>query len=180
MLPGGENRWRGFVGWIDVEALTEAQVRASFVNCSKGEAKRLNVPRELDRQPWDDLDLLGWRDPQSRTRGYLVTEREGRPYGVVLRATDGAGGAPRKNLCTLCLTPHSAGGVVLLVAPRAGKAGQNGDSVGTYICADLQCSLYVRGKRVSDMGRLPESLSVEGKIERLRTNLDAFLARVGP
>jgi hypothetical protein len=162
-----------------VEPLTEAQVRASFVNCSKGEAKRLNVPRHLADLAWEDLDFLGWRDPQSKVRGYLVAEHGGRPYGVVLRSTDGSAGAPRKNLCTLCLTPHGPGGVVLLVAPRAGKAGQNGDSVGTYICADLQCSLYVRGKRVSDAGRLPESLTAEQRIERLATNLDTFLARVG-
>ncbi|KRB78721.1 hypothetical protein ASE01_04885 [Nocardioides sp. Root190] len=162
-----------------MEPLTEAQVRASFVNCSKGEAKRLTVPRELANHPWDDLDFLGWRDPQSKVRGYLVAIRDGAPYGIVLRATDGSSGTPRKNLCTLCLTPHGPGGVALLVAPRAGKAGQNGDSVGTYLCADLQCSSYVRGKRVSDAGRLPESLSTEQRIERLATNLATFLARVG-
>lgn len=159
--------------------LTEHQIRASFVNCSKGEAKRLNVPRELAGQPWDDLDFLGWRDPQARARGYLVAERDGAPYGIVLRASDATGNVPRKNLCTLCLTPHSAGGVALLVAPRAGKSGQNGNSVGTYICADLQCSFYVRGKRKTDMGRLPESLTPEQQVERLHTNLAAFLARVG-
>lgn len=163
-----------------MEALTEAQVRASFVNCSKGEAKRLNVPKQLVDQPWDDLDFLGWRDPQSKVRGYLVAERDGKPFGIVLRSTDGSAGATRKNLCTLCLTPHGPGGVVLMVAPRAGKAGQNGDSVGTYICADLQCSLYVRGKRVPGPDRLPESLSVEQKIDRLVTNLGTFLGRVGP
>ncbi|TQK69214.1 MULTISPECIES: FBP domain-containing protein [unclassified Nocardioides] len=158
--------------------LTEQQIRASFVNCSKGEAKRLNVPRDLRDQPWEDLEFLGWRDPQSRVRGYVVAEVDGSPYGIVLRATDGSAGVPRKNLCALCLTPHGSGGVVLMVAPRSGKAGQNGDSVGTYICADLQCSLYVRGKRVSDQGRLPESLTVEQQVERLTGNLAAFLRRV--
>ena len=63
--------------------LTEPEIRASFVNCSKGEAKRLNVPRNLADQPWDDLDLLGWRDPQSRTRAYLVAEHAGTLRGVV-------------------------------------------------------------------------------------------------
>ncbi|TWG90441.1 treble-clef zinc-finger protein [Nocardioides sp. J9] len=164
---------------MHVSPLTEQQIRASFINCSKGEAKRLNVPRELAAQPWDDLDFLGWRDPQSRTRAYLVAEVDGAPVGVVLRATDNAGGVPRKNLCTLCLTPHSAGGVALLVASRAGKAGANGDSVGTYVCADLQCSLYTRGKKVSDQGKLPESLTQEQKVARLNENLATFLRRVG-
>ncbi|TGN78537.1 FBP domain-containing protein, partial [Streptomyces griseoluteus] len=43
--------------------LTEQDIRASFVNCSKGDAKRLAVPRDLAERPWDDLDFLGWRDP---------------------------------------------------------------------------------------------------------------------
>ncbi len=158
--------------------LTEPELRASFVNCSKGEAKRLNIPRPLADQPWEHLDFLGWRDPQSKQRGYVVAQVDGSPYGIVLRATDGSAGVPRKNLCALCLTPHGRGGVVLMVAPRAGKAGQNGDSVGTYMCADLQCSLYVRGKRVSDEGRLPESLTREEQIDRLTENLRTFLARV--
>jgi hypothetical protein len=161
-----------------VEPLTEQQIRASFVNCSKGEAKRLPVPRGLADQPWEHLDFLGWRDPQSRVRGYVVAEVNGSPYGIVLRATDGSAGVPRKNLCALCLTPHGSGGVVLMVAPRSGKAGQNGDSVGTYMCADLQCSLYVRGKKVSDQGRMPESLTLEQQVDRLTSNLSAFLRRV--
>ena len=50
-----------------VEPLTEREIRAAFVNCSKGEAKRLHVPRDLAEQPWDDLDFLGWRDPRPPT-----------------------------------------------------------------------------------------------------------------
>ncbi len=43
-----------------MRALTEQDIRGSFINCSKGEAKRLNVPRDLDGRPWQDLDFLGW------------------------------------------------------------------------------------------------------------------------
>ena len=45
-----------------MRALTEQAIRDSFVNCSRGEAKRLATPRDLDERPWDDLDFLGWRD----------------------------------------------------------------------------------------------------------------------
>ena len=51
-----------------VKPLTESEIRAAFVNCTKGEAKRLNVPRDLAEQPWEDLDFLGWRD-RSRPSG---------------------------------------------------------------------------------------------------------------
>jgi hypothetical protein len=158
--------------------LTESEVRASFVNTSKGEARRLHVPRDLADRPWGDLDYLGWRDPQSPARGYLVTEVDGRAVGVALRAPGSGVGQVRRSMCSLCLTLHS-GGVSLMVAPRAGKAGQQGHSVGTYICADLACSLYVRGKRETGTPGMHETLSTDQRVERLRDNLVAFLGRVG-
>ena len=156
--------------------LLESEIRASFVNCSKGEAKRLPLPRDLAGTPWEHLDFLGWRDPQAPQRGYLVAEHEGRLRGVVLRAPT-AGAVRRSSMCALCLTTRS-GSVSLMVAPRAGKAGQQGHSSGTYMCSDLACSLFVRGRR-SDSGPIVyETLSVEEKVARLRENLDVFLARV--
>ena len=153
-----------------------AEIRSSFVNCSKGEAQRLNLPSDLADRPWSDLDFLGWRDPQAPARGYLVTEQGDRLVGLVLRAPQ-AGVARRSSMCSLCLTVRS-GGVSLMVAPRAGKAGQGGNSSGTYMCADLACSLYVRGKLSSSGPVVYETLTTEQRVERLATNLDAFLARV--
>ena len=158
--------------------LTEPQIRASFVNLTKGEAKRLRLPRELAERPWADLDYVGWRDPQAPARGYLVADLADGPVGVALRAPETSAGQARKNLCSLCLTPHTGGGVALMVAPRAGKAGQQGHSVGTYICADLACSLYVRHRRDPGTPRMHETLTVEQKVARLTANLAAFVARV--
>jgi hypothetical protein len=82
-------------------------------------------------------------------------------------------------MCSLCLTSHT-GGVTLMVAPRTGKAGQQGNSVGDYICSDLACSLYVRGKKaVTGMGgRPPERLTLAEKAGRTMGNLAAFIAKV--
>ncbi|BFV56219.1 FBP domain-containing protein [Kitasatospora sp. CMC57] len=158
--------------------MTEQEIRASFVNCTKGEAKRLNVPRGLTDLPWEDLDFLGWRDPQAPERAYLVAEVDGRLAGVALRLSTGGVGQARRSMCSLCVTTHS-GGVSLMVAPRAGKAGQQGNSVGAYMCSDLACSLYVRGKRDAGPGaRLHESITLEEKIERTLANLATFVAKV--
>ncbi|RDG39319.1 FBP domain-containing protein [Streptomyces corynorhini] len=157
--------------------LSEREIRAAFVNCTKGAAKRLAVPRDLADQPWDDLDYLGWRDPQSPGRAYLVAVLDGRPRGLALRAGSAASGA-RSGMCSMCLTTHP-GGVSLMVAPKAGKAGQQGNSVGAYICGDLACSLYVRGKKAAGPGaRLHESLTLEEKIARTMTNVAAFVDKV--
>jgi hypothetical protein len=161
-----------------VEPLTELEIRAAFVNCSKGEAKRLHVPRDLAGKPWDDLDFLGWRDPQAPDRAYLVADLGDGPVAITLRSPAVAPGQKRANLCSICLTSH-VGGVTLMVAPRAGKAGQQGNSVGAYICGDLACSLYTRGKKfTASSSRLQEQLTLEEKIGRNVANLSAFLAKV--
>lgn len=160
-----------------MKPLTETQIRASFVNCSKGEAKRLHVPRDLAARPWDDLDYLGWTDPQSPARRYLVAEVDGATSAMVLRINEASVGAARKSMCSLCITVRS-GGVSLMVAPRAGKAGQQGNSVGTYICSDLTCSLVVRGKVQTGSPGMHETLGVEQRVERLVGNLESFVAKV--
>ncbi|GAA2212955.1 FBP domain-containing protein [Nonomuraea monospora] len=163
-----------------MRAITERDIRRSFINCSKGEAQRLGMPKDLDDQPWDDLDFLGWQDPGAPERTYLVVDRGDRLVGVALRMTSGGGRAfTARSMCSLCLTTRTGGGVVLMTARRTGEAGRAGNTVGHYLCGDLHCSLYVRGKKESVAGGgLEESLSLEGKVARLHANLDAFLAKV--
>ncbi|MFI0229118.1 FBP domain-containing protein [Streptomyces sp. NPDC017086] len=162
-----------------MRALTEQDIRASFVNCSKGEAKRLTVPRDLEERPWDDLDFLGWRDPGAPDRSYLVTERDGRPAGVALRFPPAQRGFLHRSMCSLCLTTHPGGGVSLMTARKAGTAGREGNSVGLYMCTDLACSLYVRGRKTPVAGaRFTESLTLEEQIARTRDNLSAFVAKL--
>jgi hypothetical protein len=155
---------------------TESAIRASFVNCTKGEAKRMAVPKDLDEHPWVDLDFLGWRDPSAPQRAYLVADSGTALVGVALRVAPQAGHV-RRSMCSLCLTTHTGGGVSLMTARKAGRSGRQGDSVGVYICTDLACSLYLRGKR--DAGRrLDETITMAEKIERTTASLAAFLHRV--
>ncbi|AWL84549.1 hypothetical protein AMK14_21285 [Streptomyces sp. TSRI0445] len=161
-----------------MKPLTEREIRSAFVNCSKGESKRLSVPRDLADRPWGDLDFLGWRDPQAPDRAYLVMESGAGHTGIQLRSTAAGSSQTRRSMCSMCVTVHT-GGVSLLVAPKPGKAGKQGNSVGAYMCTDLACSLYVRGKKDAGVGgRLRESLSLEQQIERTVANLAAFIAKV--
>jgi hypothetical protein len=156
--------------------ISEREIRASFVNCTKGETKRLAIPRDLDARPWDDLDFLGWQDPSSPGRAYLVAEHGDRLVGVALRRATAHAGHARRSMCSLCLTTHTGDGVSLMTARRTGG---NGNSVGAYICTDLACSLYLRGKKdVGPGGRMPESLTLEEKIDRTAVNVTEFLQKV--
>ncbi|WP_441249319.1 FBP domain-containing protein [Kitasatospora sp. McL0602] len=162
-----------------MKPLTETDIRASFVNCSKGEAQRLAVPRDLAELPWPDLDFVGWRDPGAPDRSYLVAERDGRLVGVTLRSASQSRGFLHRSMCSLCLTTHPGSGVSLLAARKAGQAGRDGNTVGLHMCTDLACSLYVRGLKSPQAGnRLEESLSLEEQIERTREKLFGFLDKL--
>lgn len=160
--------------------IIERDIRAAFINCSKGEAKRLNLPKDLADLPWEDLDFLGWRDPGAPERAYLLAERDGPLIGIALRVTSGASrGFTSRSMCSLCLTTHTNGGVALMTARRTGEAGRQGNSVGQYLCTDLACSLYTRGKKeAAGGGVIDESLTQEEKVARTRANLRSFLDKV--
>jgi hypothetical protein len=158
--------------------LTEAEIRTSFVNCSQGEAKRLRIPVGVVDTAWDTLDFLGWRDPRAPAAAHLVTEFRGRLTGLVMRMSTDRRATGRQNMCALCGTVHSTTDVALMVAPRPGASGRNGNTVGTYLCTDLACSLYARRLKQPDRVQPVETLSTEARVERLRTNLETFLRRV--
>lgn len=100
--------------------------------------------------------------------------------GVTLRVPQGVRRSFTKTtVCSVCVTGHPGSGVSLLAARRAGPRGRQGNTVGTYLCADLACSLYVRGRKRSQLaGRHEETLPLEERIARTVRNLDAFLDKV--
>jgi len=161
-----------------VDPLTADQIRGSFINCSKGEAKRLPLPRGLDATPWEHLDFLGWRDPGAPAAAYLVAQEPEGPVGLALRLSSDRRPTGRKNMCSLCLTVHSTTDVALMVAPRPGASGRAGNTVGAYLCVDLACSLYARGRKRPDRVQPEETLTPEQKVARLEVNLATFLRRV--
>ncbi|MFE0578561.1 FBP domain-containing protein [Streptomyces sp. NPDC058874] len=164
-----------------MEPLSEKQIRTSFVNCTKGEAARLRLPLDFSELPWEDLDFLGWVDPGAPLRAHLVLPREEGPLGISLRVPSvGRTSAVKSSLCQICLTGHASSGVTLLAAPLAGARGREGNTVGTYVCADLACPLYVRGKRQPKLrgGRQEESLTVGERLARMEANLNGFVSRV--
>lgn len=160
-----------------MRALTEQEIKGSFVNASASDVERLRLP-DLASQPWDDLDFLGWVDPATPGKGWLVLNKHEGPLGIMLRIPTNAM-APRRSMCNLCHSIQPRGGVRLMTAPREGEAGLRHNMVGTYICADLACSLYVRGlKELQGFAQLPEATTELRRIRRLRQSVDDFVARV--
>ncbi len=159
-----------------MKPLTDQQIRDSLVNASAAEAQRMPLPG-LHEVVWAEREYLGWRDPGTANRGYLAYWRDGHAVGIVLRASETrllAGSA----ICSLCNTPQPASQVTMFTAQRAGRAGERGDSIGTYICADLACSLLIRiAPPQYEMQPSPDVV-VATRAMRLAERVDAFVGRV--
>jgi len=125
-----------------VISLDEKTIRESFVNASRKEVSDLTLPADLDATEWDRLDYLGWRDPKVAKRAYIVVPSDDGPVGIVLKQAEAS---PRSRAqCSWCQDIRLPNDVVLYSARRVGSAGRNGNTVGTLICAEFQCSANVR------------------------------------
>ena len=163
---------------VPVRAMTEQQVRRSFVNCSRGEARGLTLPKGFAELDWAELDLLGWRDPRAPLRGYLVVDVAEGAVGVAVRAAESRMSSRTAVMCLLCQTGQAGDAVSLFTARRTGDAGRNGNTVGTYICADLGCSGRVRTEiPLWLQARDPDEVVAERAAE-LRERAEGFLAAV--
>jgi hypothetical protein len=155
--------------------LTEDEVRASFVNVVDEEIRQLRLPHDFLLTDWDHLDFLAWRDPETRGRGYVVTEQDGKPLGVALRAASTTSRA-RSGMCDICHTLQPADQVSLFTARKAGSSGAQGDSVGTYICADLSCHENVR--LAAPLAPSEMRASVDRRIDGAKRRTERFVERV--
>ncbi|HSC72956.1 MAG TPA: FBP domain-containing protein [Gaiellaceae bacterium] len=155
--------------------LTETEIRSSFVNAGPDELRVMALPADFLLADWDHLDFFAWRDPRTRGRGYLIAELDGTPTGVVLRAADGSSRA-HTAMCNLCHTMQPADQVALFTARKAGPGGEHGDSIGTYVCADLSCHENVRlaGPLAPNEVRSSVDRRIEGTTERT----ERFVERV--
>jgi hypothetical protein len=121
--------------------ISEKAIRASFVNTSLKERNSITLP-DLETVNWETIDYLGWRDPKLPLLGYAVVELDGAPVGIMLRKAEGTlRSRPQCAWCEDVLLPND---VVLFSAKRTGPAGRNGNTVGTLVCANFECSANVR------------------------------------
>jgi hypothetical protein len=138
--------------------IDEKTIRTSFLNASKRERDKLVLPANFSDLDWDNLDYLGWRDPKVPGIGYVFVELDGdsgnrsddlsdvaadhSPTGILLRRSDGS--ARSRPQCAWCEDVTLPNDVSLFSAKRGGDAGRKGDTIGTLVCDNFQCSVNVR------------------------------------
>ncbi|MFD6056353.1 FBP domain-containing protein [Agromyces sp. NPDC060279] len=161
-----------------MRALSEAEIRGSFVNATPAELEQFELPIEVLVAEWERLDALAWRDRSNRRLGYLVTLLDEEPVGIVLRAAETTMSRHRAAICNLCHTQQPADQVTLFSARRAGPAGAKGDSLGSYLCADLSCQENVRLHAPLAPAEVRDGWQALRRIEGLARRTRDFVANV--
>ena len=152
--------------------LVEKTIRSSLVNASKREATELTLPADFDSLDWESLDYLGWRDRKYARRAYAIVPLDDGPVGIMLTQAEAS---PRSRAqCSWCQDVSLPNDVLFFSARRTGPEGRRGDTVGTLVCADFECSANVRRPpRVAYLGFDVEAAR-DARIEALRQNTTAF------
>lgn len=158
--------------------VNRAEIVRSMINTTKGEASSLTLPTGFADLDWDRLEFLGWRDPKAPLRGYLVRQVDGALQGVGLRAADSSMSRTITAMCLICRAAAAADTISLFAARRVGPAGRNGNTVGTYICADLRCGEQIHTSTDPARFSAEAALPLEERLRRLHHRLDAFVADV--
>lgn len=163
-----------------MRALSEQQIRTSLVNTSRREASQAILP-DLTQLDWTMLDYLGWHDPRRPLESYVVLHIEGSPVGIQLRPTPRAA-ARRKAVCAWCHDILATADVSMYVARRAGALGRRGDTVGTLICTDFNCSRNVRRtpsiEEVGSEAQQDRARLIEHRMTKLRERSARFIANL--
>ena len=155
-------------------SLTQKSLVDSFVNASRKELSDMALPDDFDALDWSKLDYLGWRDRKIGRRAYIVAIVDGKPVGIVLKQAEAS---PRSRAqCSWCQDVQLPNDVVLFSARRSGPAGRNGNTVGTLICANFECSSNVR--KLPPMAYIGFDVNAarDHRIEVLNERVSAFAA----
>jgi hypothetical protein len=159
-----------------MKPLTQEQIVGSLVNMSEVDLRVMSFPG-LHETLWDEREFLGWRDAHHPTKGYLVFWVGSEARGLMVRSAESSMPAGRSALCALCHTQQPAPQVSLFVAPKTGEEGARGNTVGTYLCADLSCSAMIRiVATVPGVTAAQDTLTL--KSDSIRQRLENFSRRV--
>lgn len=159
-----------------MNTLSRTEIQQALVNVTKSERSALSVPAGFVDLDWSTLDFYGWRDPKFPQRGYLVREQHDGLVAVSV-STSGGGLTPgRKAMCTICHAVDNSSSIKLFTGRRTGPAGRAGNTIGTYVCADLDCSAQLRHPSAKlGRSRLGSNQNADEVAAQMLVRLDAFI-----
>lgn len=144
----------------------------------KGELRFVKSTEGMNEQDWQERELLAIA-AKSGNKGVLLLAPDDNiymlPYEISTGITSKTGQA-QPIICDFCRTWQSGTRSGSIVFP---KGSRSHDKIGFLCCADLRCSLHVRGKTdaaQTSRSQLREDLVPEQRIDRLKERLQKLVA----
>lgn len=162
---------------IDQEKLTELLIENGFRN---KKIKEYRIPVEL-KAYWPEIELVMLCD-KAQAKGVLLFD-DGTALSAVKyelgKIKPNRNGASTSILCDFCFTMQSRNQTALITFDLNREKTK---SVGYYCCADLQCSLHVRGLTDASLrsrSKIREDITPEGRIARFVVKTSKIFATNG-
>lgn len=162
-----------------MQRLSRVDVRGALEHTATA-GRRIHLPTDFDDVNWGMLDYLGWKDPRSPLRSYLVAEVDGRIEGLCLeRAAPSPSTHGRAVMCNLCRFSRRFHEVSMFAArnPSASRQKQM-NAVGTMLCTDLDCAANVHAVQPQGSHDRPVTDVIAARREGLRSRVAAFIRSV--
>jgi len=159
-----------------MRTIDERDIRASFINASRKEVSSLTLPPGFAEIDFDRRDYLGWSDPKFARRAYIVAEVDGVLTGALLQRAEQR--VLARAQCSWCEDFTLRSDVQLFAARKAGPAGRGGDTVGTLVCSEFECSHNVRILPPLAYEGFDRAAARDARIVRLGGHVRAFLREV--
>lgn len=128
------------------------------------------VPEEITE--WDSRDFLVVTD-KAGNEGVLMYQDTTVPFALSPRMAR-SGGRVAAIICDICATWRRGPESAVLTLPKGDSR-----SVSYLVCADLDCSLHVRGMTnagILSRSQIREDITPDRRTERLRERLTAILS----
>jgi hypothetical protein len=162
---------------LSIEEFNELINLSSIKPRLKNEVRFIASTENLSDEEWGDRELIGISD-RSGNNGILLVSLSNKmhilPYELKIGITSSATGRLQSTICDFCRTWQ--------YGDRSARISFHKDknsSVSFLCCADLKCSMHVRNKTEAShtsRAQLREDLSIEQRVERLKTRLANLVA----
>lgn len=147
----------------------------------KSELRFVSSIKHIREDEWSEFELIAIKD-RTGNKGLLLIEGGDSlyalPYEISRNMTDVATGRSRPVICDFCRTWQNGGNVASITFRKDPRSLH---SVSYLCCANLYCSSHVRTKTNASLrsrAQLREDLTNEGRVDRLRSNLQKFAERM--
>ena len=164
---------------LTLETFNEIIAQAGIKPRLKSELRFVQSTENLPDEEWDERELLKISDRNDKKGVLLVSLDEDfyvLPYELKSGITSSATGRSQSIICDFCQTWQYGN-----KSASISFAKDRTSSVSYLCCDDLKCSMHVRTKTQSahtSRAQLREDLSIEQRVERLKTRMREFISRL--